>query len=72
MLAAFSGGGKIELREIPMHEPGPGEALVRVAAVGVCETDVHTSLHSDSHAENPRIMGFNSREVSIATPIIPL
>lgn len=56
-MAAFSGGGKIELREIPIPEPGPGEALVRVAAVGVCETDVHTSLHSDSHAENPRIMG---------------
>jgi len=31
----------LELREIPDPVPGPGEILVRVAACGVCRTDLH-------------------------------
>ena len=30
-----------ELREIPMPVSGPGEVLVRVAAAGVCHSDIH-------------------------------
>jgi len=36
------------LEEIPMPEPGPGQALVRVLACGVCHTDLHT-LEGDIH-----------------------
>ncbi|NUP09107.1 MAG: DUF692 family protein [Polyangiaceae bacterium] len=31
----------LELRSLPMVEPGPGQVLVRVAAVGLCGTDAH-------------------------------
>lgn len=31
----------IELREVPVPTPGPGEVLVRVEAVSVCGTDLH-------------------------------
>jgi threonine 3-dehydrogenase len=31
----------IELREVPVPEPGPGEVLVRVQAASVCGTDLH-------------------------------
>lgn len=31
----------IELREVPVPEPGPGEVLVRVLAASVCGTDLH-------------------------------
>lgn len=42
MLAAFSGGKeKIEVREVSVPEPGPGEVLLRVRACGVCGTDLH-------------------------------
>ena len=34
-------GKPIEVRDIPTPEPGPGEALVRVAAVGACHSDLH-------------------------------
>ncbi|MEX0800731.1 MAG: alcohol dehydrogenase catalytic domain-containing protein [Dehalococcoidia bacterium] len=42
MLAAFIGGKeKIEVRETPVPLPGPGEALVRVRACGICGSDLH-------------------------------
>lgn len=33
--------GRIEIRERPIPEPGPGEVRIKVAAVGVCGSDVH-------------------------------
>lgn len=35
----------MRLDEVPKPEPGPGEALIRVRAVGVCGSDVHYYLH---------------------------
>jgi L-iditol 2-dehydrogenase len=35
------GPGDLRLHDEPMPAPGPGEALVRVTAVGVCGSDVH-------------------------------
>lgn len=35
------GRGHVELKDMPVHEPGPGEALIRVKVAGVCATDVH-------------------------------
>lgn len=37
----FLGGGRIELRDLPIPEPAPGEVLLKVAACGVCGTDNH-------------------------------
>ena len=31
----------LQLREFPIPEPGPGEALIRVEMAGICGTDVH-------------------------------
>ena len=38
---ARSKGAPVELVAIDVPEPGPGEALVRVQACGVCHTDLH-------------------------------
>ena len=32
---------QVEIRDLPVREPGPNEALVRVRACGICGTDVH-------------------------------
>lgn len=38
--AVYRGQGRVGLEEVPRPEIGPGELLVRVAACGVCNTDV--------------------------------
>src|SRR4030042_2369155 len=32
--------GAIEVKEVPMPEPGPGEVLVKMGAAGICYSDV--------------------------------
>lgn len=39
--AVFVEKGRIELREVPRPEPGPGQALMRVSLTTICGTDVH-------------------------------
>jgi propanol-preferring alcohol dehydrogenase len=34
-------GDSLRLEDVPIPEPGPGEALVRVKAAGVCHTELH-------------------------------
>ena len=42
MTAAFcTGKEKIEVREVPVPSPGPGEVLLRVRACGICGSDLH-------------------------------
>jgi 6-hydroxycyclohex-1-ene-1-carbonyl-CoA dehydrogenase len=44
--ALFHGAARpLELTEVPTPEPGPGEVRVRVAACGVCHTDLHYLDH---------------------------
>jgi L-iditol 2-dehydrogenase len=50
------GPGMIEMREIPVPEPGPGEAIVRVKAAAVCASDVYI-LHDCFTYEPPLVLG---------------
>jgi propanol-preferring alcohol dehydrogenase len=36
-------GQKLEIREVPVPEVGPGQVLMRVRASGVCHTDLHAA-----------------------------
>src|SRR5690606_24109447 len=40
-VALLTGPKRIEIEERPVPQPGPGEVLVKVGAVGVCGSDVH-------------------------------
>ena len=40
-VVAASRGAAVQLTDIVVPDPGPGEALVRVQACGVCHTDLH-------------------------------
>ena len=45
MKAAFveSFGQPLVIREVPVPQPGPGQALVEIIASGVCHTDLHAA-----------------------------
>src|SRR6476469_6182974 len=40
-VVALAKGAPVELRDIVVPDPGPGEARVTVQACGVCHTDLH-------------------------------
>jgi propanol-preferring alcohol dehydrogenase len=36
-------GAPLEIRDLPMPEPGPGQVVVRIEASGLCHTDIHAA-----------------------------
>jgi S-(hydroxymethyl)mycothiol dehydrogenase len=48
--------GQVELVELDIDEPGPGEALVRLEATGVCHSDLHVAETGWAH-EAPVLLG---------------
>lgn len=56
--AVFNGPGEsLEIREVAVPEPGPGDVLVRVAACGVCATDLHYLHGTPTFRKPPLILG---------------
>lgn len=47
----------LQLQQVPTPTPGPGEVLVRVAACGICGSDVHGFDGSSGRRIPPIIMG---------------
>ncbi len=54
---------KLELADMPKPEPGPGEALVRVRACGICGSDVHGWDGSTGRRIPPIVMGHEASGV---------
>ena len=48
---------QLEITDLPRPEPGPGEVLVRVAACGICGSDVHGYDGSSGRRIPPIVMG---------------
>ncbi len=51
----FRGPGKIGMESVPIPDIGPGELLIRVAACGICGTDIKKISHGFVQA--PQIFG---------------
>ncbi|MDQ3874202.1 MAG: alcohol dehydrogenase catalytic domain-containing protein [Actinomycetota bacterium] len=55
--ALFRGpGSALEVREIELADPRPGEVLVRMAAVGICGTDLHM-IKGEWQRPTPMVLG---------------
>lgn len=55
--AIFHGAGRpLELGEVPTPEPGAGEVRVRVAACGLCHTDLHYLDHGTPTFKTPPLV----------------
>ena len=48
---------KLSIADMPRPEPGPGEVLIRVAACGICGSDVHGYDGSSGRRIPPLVMG---------------
>ena len=50
-------GSPLEVMDRPVPQPGPGEAVIRVWASGLCSTDLHLASGRQPLGELPRILG---------------
>jgi S-(hydroxymethyl)glutathione dehydrogenase/alcohol dehydrogenase len=50
-------GEPLEVQELDLTEPNPGEVLVRLAACGVCHTDLFTASGADPSGYSPAVLG---------------
>jgi len=50
-------GAPLEVHELDLEEPRDGEVLVRVAACGVCHTDLYTASGADPSGYAPTVLG---------------
>jgi L-iditol 2-dehydrogenase len=53
----FLGPGNLEVREVPIPRPGPGEVLVKVRAAPTCGTDLKTYLRGHPNYSPPFLFG---------------
>lgn len=53
-LMKVANGQDLELREVPVPQPGPGEVLIQVAATGICGSDLH--IQDDEYAVVPPVI----------------
>jgi propanol-preferring alcohol dehydrogenase len=51
-MVLYATGEPLRLEEVPVPEPGRGQVLLRVAACGVCRTDLHVV---DGELPNPKL-----------------
>jgi 2-desacetyl-2-hydroxyethyl bacteriochlorophyllide A dehydrogenase len=56
------------LREAAIPEPAPGEVLVRVAAVGICGSDMHAYHGHDSRRPAPLVLGHEASGTIVTGP----
>jgi S-(hydroxymethyl)glutathione dehydrogenase/alcohol dehydrogenase len=50
-------GAPLVIQDVELAEPGPGEALVRLVACGVCHTDLYTASGADPSGYAPTVLG---------------
>ena len=51
-IAAYIDKGVMEIREIPIPEPGDDEILVKVAYCGICGSDIHQVQYGMEEPDN--------------------
>ena len=58
---AFEAGKDLEIVEVDLEGPKPGEVLVEIKATGICHTDAFTLSGEDPEGAFPAILGHEGR-----------
>lgn len=68
--AVYVGDGRIEVQEMPVPAPAPGEVLVEVAYCGICGTDLHLVL--EQYARPGSVLGheWSGTVVDTGQPVV--
>jgi len=56
-MVLHAAGEPLQLEQVPVPEPAPGQVLLRVAACGVCRTDLHVVDGELAHPKLPLVLG---------------
>jgi Zn-dependent alcohol dehydrogenase len=64
VLNAF--GGRLTLDDVLLDPPGPGEVLVKIAAAGVCHSDLRLAEGGLGHERIPIVLGHEGAGVVVA------
>ncbi|HVM57423.1 MAG TPA: zinc-binding dehydrogenase [Gaiellaceae bacterium] len=59
-------GSPLAVQELDLAEPRAGEVLVRLAACGVCHTDLYTASGADPSGYAPTVLGHEGAERIVA------
>ena len=62
--SVYVGDGVLEVHDVPVPEPGPGEVLIEIAQCGICGTDLHFVLERiarPGHRARSRVGGHDRR-----------
>ena len=62
----YTGRGTMEYRDAPDPVPADGEVLVRVAAVGICGSDMHAYHGHDERRPAPLVLGHEAAGIVVA------
>lgn len=52
--------GRLDVRDAPVPDPGPGEVVIRIAATGICGSDVHGYTGENGRRHPGQVMGHES------------
>jgi S-(hydroxymethyl)glutathione dehydrogenase/alcohol dehydrogenase len=72
---AFEAAKPLEIVELDLEGPKPGEVLVKLAATGVCHTDAYTLSGRDPEGLFPTVLGHEGAGVTSVAPgdhVVPL
>ena len=67
--SSYGGAGRFTTLDVPMPEPGQGEALLRVRRVGICGTDLHIFQgHLDHRVPKGGVIGHETLAEVVDAP----
>src|SRR5512140_885754 len=49
--------GRIEIRDIPVSQPGPRQVLLRIHRIGICGSDIHVYHGKHPYTSYPVVQG---------------